>query len=88
MYASNPIARFVDDECNIDDVDDFVQKDDLYNQYVLWSRDHGLQTQSKGELTQYLERIGISVKQRRNDEDRIRVYLGIRMNDNRSEEWF
>ena len=88
VYASNPIARFVDNECNIDDVDDFVQKDDLYNQYVLWSRDHGLQTQSKGELTQYLERIGISVKQRRNDEDRIRVYLGIRMNDNRSEEWF
>ena len=88
VYASNPIARFVDDECSTDDVDDFIQKDNLYNQYVLWSRDHGLQTQTKGELTQYLERIGVSVRQRTIDEERVRVYVGIRLNDGNSDGWF
>lgn len=82
MYASNPVAQFVDEECNITDPDDSVAKDELYNQLVLWSRDHKKKTESKATLTMYLESLGcMRCRLIDDNEERYYAYRGISMKE-------
>ena len=77
MYASNPITRFIDDLCDLSDPDECIPKNELYNQYVLWSKDRGERVHGKGKLTQYLETIGVTTTHPTIDDTRVWSYAGI-----------
>jgi putative DNA primase/helicase len=81
VYASNSIARFVDEMCDISDLDSYIQKEELYNQYILWARDNKHRIKEKGRMTQYLDSLGIMVRQLTIDNERIRIYSGIDMDE-------
>lgn len=77
LYASTPIARFIDEMCNVTDPDEYTPKNELYNQYIIWSRDNNLRVRNKGEMTQYLETIGVTTFRPTIDEYRVWAYSGI-----------
>jgi len=88
LYASNPVARFCDECCSFSDPDDYISKDELYNQYVMWARENHIRVKPKGVLTTYLEEIGCVVRQFTDDNNmRYRAYVGVRMN-NEEGSWF
>ncbi len=79
-YASNSVARFVDEECTLSDPDDYISKNELYQQYVLWARERGIKVRDPGSMTTYLKPIGITEGQPvRDDGSRLRSYMGINM---------
>lgn len=80
LYASNPVARFVDELCDVTDPDALIKKDDLYHAFILWCRDGGIRVVDKGKMTTYLEGLGCVVS-RPQDEDggRYLAYTGVNM---------
>ncbi len=79
-YASHPVARFVDEECTMSDPDDYISKNELYQQYTLWSRDRGIRVRDHASLTNYLKPLGITDGQPvQDDGSRLRSYMGINM---------
>lgn len=79
-YASNSVAQFIDDQCAMDDPDDYTSKNALYQAYILWARDHGIKTKDMGTMTMYLKTMGITEGQPEGDNGaRVRSYMGIRI---------
>ncbi len=77
-YASNSVARFIDERCKTTDPDDDTRKDELYNQYVLWARDREIKVKPVAFMTSHLKELGITVEQHRDDDGmRYRTYCGI-----------
>ena len=84
LYASNPAARFCDEYCSFSDPDDYISKNELYNQYVMWSRGNCFRVKTKGVLTTHLEGLGCVVRQFTDDDNmRYRAYVGVRMKTGR-----
>jgi P4 family phage/plasmid primase-like protien len=86
VYASTPIARFVDELCYTTNPDAFITKDELYNQYVTWSKDNKLRVKQKKDMTIYLGEIGCQASRMSvidDDGERPRIYMGIDMIANR-----
>ena len=81
-YSSNPFTRFVEDDCVIDDPDDYIQKDELHQAYFLWSRDHNTRTRKPREVTEFLKSIGCIVRRITTDDgERIYAYCGIKLKE-------
>ena len=86
LYASNPVAKFCDECCVFSDPDDYISKNELYNQYVMWARDNCIRVKTKGVMTTYLEGMGCIVRQLTGDDNmRYRAYVGVRMKTGRQE---
>lgn len=80
LTKSNRMLMFVYDECDTNDPDNTILKDELFNQYVLWSRDHVYETKDMSSLTKTLKSIGVTVSRIQVDGDRQSYYKGIQMN--------
>lgn len=80
MTKSNNILMFIYDECDITDVDATVEKDELYNQYVLWARDRNTAVKEMMHMTTAIKGLGCKVA-RPKDEDgrRTQCYKGIQL---------
>jgi putative DNA primase/helicase len=80
LTKSNNILMFIDDECDITDPDTIVEKDELYNQYVLWARDRKTIVKTMGDLTSAIKSLGAkTVRPRDEDGSRINCYKGIQL---------
>ena len=79
-YHATPMLQFIDEMCILEDRDDYVLKDDLYNQYVLWSRDKLIRVEDKKYLTISLDQMGCTTKRVITDDDERRpAYVGVRL---------
>lgn len=78
-YHANPVEQFIDEICTLEDKDDYVLKDDLYNQYVLWSRDNDIRVEDKRFLTMSLDKRGCKSMKKTIDDGRPYVYVGVRL---------
>jgi putative DNA primase/helicase len=80
ITKSNNILMFIDDECDITDPDAMVEKDELYNQYVLWARDRKTAVKTLGELTSAIKTLGAKVTRPRNEDGgRLQCYQGVQL---------
>lgn len=78
QYQSNPVERFIDEMCILDDPDAYVMKDTLYRAYTTWSEDHNYRTEQMKDLTMALTQRGCVQKLVVNDDDeRKRAYIGV-----------
>lgn len=80
LTKSNNILMFLDDECDMTDPDEIIEKDELYNQYVLWARDRKTNVKSMGDLTSAIKSLGAKTcRPTDGDGNRINCYKGICM---------
>lgn len=81
-YNSNPVSRYITEQCVLEDPEDYVLKDTLYRAYVSWAREKSMHTVSTmGAMTTQLKELGCGIQQvTTDDNERKRAYFGIRFN--------
>ena len=85
LTKSNNILLFIYEECDMTDIDVIVEKDELYNQYVLWARDRKTPVKALSHMTNAIKELGGRIT-RPNDGSggRMQCYKGIQMRPFRS----
>jgi putative DNA primase/helicase len=77
IYLSNPIARFVDECCDISDPEATMPKRVFRKAYVEWSKKHNIRVIKVEDQTTYLQNKGVMLSRIMVDGERDHYYVGI-----------
>ena len=77
IYLSNPIARFVDECCDVSDPEAMMPKRVFRKAYVEWSKKQNIRVIKVEDQTTYLQNKGVMLSRLMVDGERDHYYIGI-----------